>query len=99
MQIFTANHWPEVEHSYGRVRGKIEGAKGNSDPIGRTTVSTNPEPWKLPETKPPTKQHTHTHTHTRSRGLPCLPSVGEYMPNPVEACSPGKGDVKGLKWG
>jgi hypothetical protein len=56
MQIFTANHWPEVEHSYGRVRGKIEGAKGNSDPIGRTTVSTNPEPWKLPETKPPTKQ-------------------------------------------
>ena len=25
--------------------------------IGRPTVSTNLDPWELPETKPPTKEH------------------------------------------
>jgi hypothetical protein len=34
MQILTANHWD----SYEIVRGKIEGAEGDSNPIGRTTV-------------------------------------------------------------
>jgi hypothetical protein len=32
---------------YGRVRGRIEGAEGDGDPIGRT---------ELPETKTPIKE-------------------------------------------
>jgi hypothetical protein len=41
MQILTANDWTESYDPYGRVRGKTEGAEGNCNPIGRTTVSTN----------------------------------------------------------
>ena len=33
--------------------GKIEGTKGDGNPIGKLTVSTN-----LTETEPPTKKHT-----------------------------------------
>lgn len=58
MQILTANHWTEVRDPYGRVRGRIEGAEGDGNPIGRPTVSTNLDPWELPETEPPTKEHT-----------------------------------------
>ena len=58
MQILTANHWTEVRNPDGNVRGRIEGAEGDGNPIGRTTVSTNLDPWELPETKPPTKEHT-----------------------------------------
>ena len=42
---------------YSRVRGRTEGAEGDGNPIGRPTVSTNLEPWELPETEPPTKEH------------------------------------------
>jgi hypothetical protein len=54
MQIPTAKHCTEVRDPYGRVRGRIEGAEGNGNRIGRTTVSTNLDCWELPETKPPT---------------------------------------------
>ena len=57
-QILTAKHWTEVWGSHETVRGRIEDDEGDGDPIGRTTVSTNPDPWELPETKPPTKEHT-----------------------------------------
>ena len=40
------------------VRGKIEGAEGDGNPIGSPTVSTNLDPWELPEKEPPTKEHT-----------------------------------------
>jgi hypothetical protein len=36
----------------------IEGNEGDCNPIGRTTVSTNLDLSELPETKPPTKNHT-----------------------------------------
>ena len=52
----TANHWTEISDHYGRVR--IEGAEGDGNPIGRTTVLTNLDPWELPETKSPTKEDT-----------------------------------------
>jgi hypothetical protein len=58
MQVLTANHWTEIEGPYERVRGRIEGAEGNGNPIGKTTVSTNLDPWELPETESPTKDHT-----------------------------------------
>jgi hypothetical protein len=57
IQIPTANHWSEVGDPHGRVTGWIEGAEGNCNYIGRPTVSTNQDPWELPETKPPTKEH------------------------------------------
>jgi hypothetical protein len=49
MQISTVNHWTEPGGPYERVRIRIEGAKGDSNPIGRTTVSTNLDPLELPE--------------------------------------------------
>ena len=58
MQILRATHWTEVRDPNGRIRGKIEGAEGDGNPIGRPTVSANLDPWELPETKPPTKEHT-----------------------------------------
>jgi hypothetical protein len=38
---------------------KTEGVEGDCIPIGRTTVSTNPDPLELPETKQRTKEHTY----------------------------------------
>ena len=58
MQILTPGYWTEVRNSYGKFRGKNEGTEGDSNPIGRPTVSTNLDPWELPETEPPTKEHT-----------------------------------------
>lgn len=36
----------------------IEGTEGDCNPIGRVTLSTNLDPWELPETKPSTKEYT-----------------------------------------
>jgi hypothetical protein len=38
--MLIANLWTEPRDSNGRVRGRIEGAEGDCNPIGRT-VSTN----------------------------------------------------------
>jgi hypothetical protein len=32
------------------------GVEGDGNTIGRSTISTNPDLWNLPETKPPTKE-------------------------------------------
>ena len=48
----------EVRDPYGRVRRMIEGSEGDGNPTGRPTVPTNLNPWKLPETELPTKEHT-----------------------------------------
>lgn len=53
MQIPTAKDQTEVGALYGRVRGVIEGAEGSGNPL-----SSNKDPWKFPETKPPFKEHT-----------------------------------------
>jgi hypothetical protein len=58
MQILRSNYWAEVRDPYGRVRERIEGTGGDGNPIGKPIVSTNQDPWVLPETKPPTKEHT-----------------------------------------
>jgi hypothetical protein len=55
MQIPIVSHWTEVRDPYGRV---TEGAEGNYNPIGTTTVSINLDPLEIPEAKPPTKEHT-----------------------------------------
>jgi hypothetical protein len=43
IQIFIANHWTEAGELYGGIRGRIEGFKGASNPIGIPTFSTNPD--------------------------------------------------------
>jgi hypothetical protein len=58
MQIVTAIHCAEVRGPCGRIRGRTEGAEGNCNSIGRTTISTKLYPSELPETKPPAKEHT-----------------------------------------
>jgi hypothetical protein len=50
--MLTANHCTEVGDPMEEL------GEGDCNPIGRTTVSTNLDPWELPETKPPTKEHT-----------------------------------------
>ena len=45
--MLTPKHWTEVRNLYGRIRGRIEEAEGESDPIGRPAVSTYPDPKKL----------------------------------------------------
>jgi hypothetical protein len=57
MQILTGNHWTEFRNPYGRDRQRTEGAEGDCNPIGRTTVLTNLDPPEFPETKPPTKEY------------------------------------------
>jgi hypothetical protein len=82
MQILTAKTLDGE-----RVRGRIEGTEGDGNPIGRQTKSTNLDPWELPHTNPPTKEHTQAVPrpwYLCRRGLPCLASVREGTPNPVE---------------
>ena len=93
-QILTVNHCTEVRDPCGRVRGRIEGAEGDGNSIGRPTISTNTDPWELPETKPPTKEHTQGGLmawHICSRRLPCQGSVAEDVSNPVETWCPPLG--------
>jgi len=47
-----------VRDSYGRVRGRIEGPKGDRNSTEKPTESTHLNPWEFPETEPPTKKHT-----------------------------------------
>jgi hypothetical protein len=50
---------PTIRMSSGTPMEELaEGTKGDSNPIRRPTVSNNSESWKLPETKPPTKEPT-----------------------------------------
>ena len=40
-----------------KVGGRIEKPKEDRDSLARPTVLTNLDPWGLPETEPPTKEH------------------------------------------
>lgn len=85
MQILSANHWIEVGDQYRRVRGRTEGAGGDCSPIGRRTMSTNPDPSDLLETMPNTKGHTWAGSWPGAHSQrPCMASVGENVLNPVE---------------
>ena len=85
MQILTARLWTELGDRYGRVRGRIEGAEGDGNPIGRPTVSSNLDPWSSQRNKLPTKEHSWSVPPAHmSRGLPCLAPLGEEVPDLVE---------------
>jgi len=42
--MLTANHWTENWVPNGGVRERTEGAEGDCNPIGRTTISINQTP-------------------------------------------------------
>jgi hypothetical protein len=65
----------EVEDPYGRVSGRSKGSQGDCNPTGRLIVSTNLNPWKLPEAEhQPKSIHrlVQDPQHIYIRGLPCL---------------------------
>jgi hypothetical protein len=51
MQIFTPNHWAEVEYDW--ISERVE--EGESDAVGKPASPTNPDPREIPETELPTK--------------------------------------------
>ena len=58
MQILTANYWTEVGTHIEELGEGLKELKVDGNPTGRPTLSTNLDPWKLPETKLPIKEHT-----------------------------------------
>jgi hypothetical protein len=87
MQIPTDKHWMEVRDPCGRVRRRIEGPQGDDNPTGILTVSTNLDPWELPETEPPTNGHPGAGPRPPgrcNRGLLCLTLLGEDASNSEE---------------
>jgi hypothetical protein len=65
----------------------MEEVEEQGSPIGRPVVLTNQDPWELPDSEPPTRQHTAAgpsfpQTSIYSRGLPSLASLGKDAPNP-----------------
>jgi hypothetical protein len=58
MQMLAANLWTKYRDPNGGASGRTDGAKGLSNSIGRTTISTKQIPSKLTGTKPPTKEYT-----------------------------------------
>jgi hypothetical protein len=86
-QILILNHWTEVRYPYDWIRGSIEKAGRESNPIERPAVLTNPDPMRLPGTEPPTRSITRVVQgpwHRCSRGLPDKASMGEQVFNPPE---------------
>jgi hypothetical protein len=57
MGMLTGNHQTEHGDPNGGVRGRTEGAEGDCNPIGRTTISTHQTPPELPGLKSPTKDY------------------------------------------
>jgi hypothetical protein len=58
MQILTVRHWPEVRDPNIQVKGRIGGTEEAGNPTGKPIVSTNLDPWELPEIEPPAKECT-----------------------------------------
>jgi hypothetical protein len=86
-QILTAKLRTVVRDPNGRVRGRIEGAEEDGNPIGRPTVPTNLDPWESRRLSHQPKSMNGLvwgPRHICSRELLCLASVGENVPNPVE---------------
>jgi hypothetical protein len=81
------NHWSEAGDPYCLIRGRIEEAIGEENPIGRIAVSTNWDLRELSETELPTRSVNglvRGPWHIYSRDLPDLASVGEDEFNPGE---------------
>jgi hypothetical protein len=53
--IYTPQNRTEAVDSFGWIREKLEEDEEEGDPIGRTAVSTNLDPWDLSDTESPTR--------------------------------------------
>jgi hypothetical protein len=53
----TAKNWIELQDSYEKAGGRMEGPEGDRNSTGRPTESTDVDPAGLSETEPPTKEH------------------------------------------
>jgi hypothetical protein len=92
--ILTTNHWTKVEDPYGWIRVKIEGAEGESNSIGKPSVSTNLDPGRSQTVshKPDSiEEMAQGPQHTYSRGLPGPTSVWEDTPILGETWGPREG--------
>jgi hypothetical protein len=69
-----------------------EGAEGDGNPIGKTTISTNQSTQGLNHQPKSTHGGTHGSSHICSRGWPCWTSLGRGALGPVKArcCSVGE---------
>jgi len=83
--------------TYGGIRGRIEGAEGKGESIGRPAVSTISDLWELPQTELSTRKHTQAGQRPPSTYVEedCL-----IWPQWVKMClilerieAPGKEDV------
>jgi hypothetical protein len=76
MWMLPAHHWAGPRESSGRVKRRAEGAEGDCNPIGTTTVSINQTPQRL--NKQPESIHglIHGSSYICSRRLPNLASIG-----------------------
>jgi hypothetical protein len=97
-----ANHWTESGNPRGKVRVRTEGAEGDWNPIGKTTVSTNPDPWELPGTNqrtylgwsvPPTPIHIQQEDYCLV--WPQQERMGLIL---QKLAVPGKGDASRVRW-
>jgi hypothetical protein len=87
MQILRANHWTEVRDPSGRVKGRIEGAEGDGNPIRRqqSQLTLTPESAQRLKHQPKSIYRLlQGPQHICIRGLPCLASVGEGASKPVK---------------
>ena len=81
--------------------GKDWRAEGDDNPRGRPTVSINLDPWHLPESEQPTKEHALAVMRPQRAALSCL--MGYNVPNTAESWCMGcgvypKGDLPSQKW-
>ena len=74
MQIFTLNQGTEAADPCGRIKGKLEEAEEEGDPVRGPAVSIYLDPLDLSNTGPPNRHHTPadmrppTHIQQRTSG-------------------------------
>jgi hypothetical protein len=90
---------PDAADPCGWIRGKLEEAEEEGNPVGGSAVSINLVPRDLSDTGTPTRQHTPDDMrlqHICSRELLGLDLIREDAPNSQETGGPR--EFRGLVW-
>lgn len=66
--------------------GRIEGAEGEDELIGRPGVLTNPDPREIPETEPLTRQHIHSRSQSWNEFIFMEQGLLVFQPRPCTRC-------------